>query len=111
MHDICMYVSVHALLNSFYGNGSSYISLELKSLIIQLELRSLIIQLELRSLIIQLAHLIVLAAPACWMYTGRGANMSESGKRNFMIESGFVLETSTVFYSSHFAILHNVKYM
>ena len=85
-----MYVSVHALLNSFYGNGSSYISL------------------ELRSLIIQLAHLIVLAAPACWMYTGRGANM---GKRNFMIESGFVLETSTVFYSNHFAILHNVKYM
>ena len=93
MHDICMYVSVHALSNSFYGNGSSYISL------------------ELRSLIIQLAHLIVLAAPACWMYTGRGANMSEIGKRNFMIESGFVLETSTVFYSIHFAILHNVRYM
>ena len=76
--DICMFVSVHALLTPFYGNGSSYILL------------------ELRSLVIQLAHLIVLAAPACWMYTGRGANRPGIGKKDFMIESKYVLETSIV---------------
>ena len=73
-----MFVSVCALLASFYGNGSTYIYARTKVLIIQL------------------AHPIVLAAPACWMYTGRGAIMSGIRKRNFMIESEYVLETSIV---------------